>query len=90
MRTRLLWPSLKRRPSSGFSRPWPGILLVTNEYRHGTVMTTFLAEPRRERVLGAKLVVALLTGAGFGLVAMAVSTLVAAPWLAWRAASRRS
>jgi hypothetical protein len=61
-----------------------GILLVTNEYRHGTVMTTFLAEPRRERVLGAKLVVALLTGAVFGLAAMAVSTLVAAPWLAAR------
>lgn len=61
-----------------------GILLVTNEYRHGTVMTTFLAEPRRERVLGAKLVVALLTGAAFGLAAMAISTLVAAPWLAAR------
>jgi ABC-2 type transport system permease protein len=61
-----------------------GILLVTNEYRHGTVMTTFLAEPRRERVLGAKLVVALLTGAGIGLASMAVSTLVAAPWLAAR------
>lgn len=61
-----------------------GILLVTNEYRHGTVMTTFLAEPRRERVLGAKLVVALLTGAVFGLAAMAISTLVAAPWLAAR------
>jgi ABC-2 type transport system permease protein len=61
-----------------------GILLVTNEYRHGTVMTTFLAEPRRERVLGAKLVVALLTGAVFGLAGMAVSTLVAAPWLAAR------
>jgi ABC-type transport system involved in multi-copper enzyme maturation permease subunit len=61
-----------------------GILLVTNEYRHGTVMTTFLAEPRRERVLGAKLVVALLTGAAFGLASMAVSTLVAAPWLAAR------
>lgn len=61
-----------------------GILLVTNEYRHGTVMTTFLAEPRRERVLGAKVVVALVTGAAFGLASMAASTLVAAPWLAAR------
>ena len=56
-----------------------GILLVTNEYRHGTVMTTFLAEPRRERVLGAKLVIALLAGAALGLATMAISTLVAAP-----------
>ena len=61
-----------------------GILLVTNEYRHGTVMTTFLAEPRRERVLGAKLVVALLAGGALGLGTMAISTLVAAPWLAAR------
>jgi len=61
-----------------------GILLVTNEYRHGTVMTTFLAEPRRERVLGAKLVIALLAGAALGLATMAISTLVAAPWLAAR------
>ncbi|HUP33558.1 MAG TPA: ABC transporter permease [Gaiellaceae bacterium] len=59
-----------------------GILLVTNEYRHGTVMTTFLVEPRRVRVLAAKLVTALLTGAIFGLASAAVSAAVALPWLA--------
>ncbi|HSO02263.1 MAG TPA: ABC transporter permease [Gaiellaceae bacterium] len=59
-----------------------GILLVTNEYRHGTVMTTFLVEPRRVRVLAAKLVTALLTGVGFGLASAAVAAAVALPWLA--------
>jgi hypothetical protein len=37
-----------------------GVLVITGEYRHKTVTPTFLAEPRRGRVLGAKL------GVGFG------------------------
>ena len=61
-----------------------GILIVTNEYRHGTVMTTFLAEPRRVRVLLAKLVTALLAGAAFALAAALVTAAVAIPWLAAR------
>ena len=40
-----------------------GILIVTNEYRHGTIMTTFLAEPRRISVLLAKLAAAAIVGA---------------------------
>ena len=61
-----------------------GILIVTNEYRHGTIMTTFLAEPRRERVLAAKLAVSLVAGLAFAFAAMAASALVALPWLAVR------
>lgn len=61
-----------------------GILLVTNEYRHGTVMTTFLGEPRRVRVLAAKLAASLVTGATFGLASVAITALVAGPWLAAR------
>ena len=59
-----------------------GILIVTNEYRHDTIMTTFLAEPRRVRVLGAKLVTALVAGAVLALGAIVAMAAVALPWLA--------
>lgn len=59
-------------------------LLVTNEYRHGTIATTFLSEPRRERVLAAKLAVAAGAGVAFALVALAATAAVALPWLASR------
>lgn len=64
-----------------------GILIVTNEYRHGTIMTTFLAEPRRVRVLLAKLVAAALVGAFFALTALAAAAMVAVPWLSARGES---
>jgi ABC-2 type transport system permease protein len=58
-----------------------GITLVTNEFRHGTITPTLLSSPRRDRVVGAKLV----TGAGMGvalvLVSLVVVALVGAPWL---------
>jgi len=61
-----------------------GILVVTNEYRHGTIMTTFLAEPRRARVLLAKLATSLAGGAVLALGAVAAAAAVAFPWLALR------
>ena len=64
-----------------------GILLVTNEYRHGTIMTTFLAEPRRVRVLFAKLVAAAIVGLVFALRRSLVVAAVALPWLAGRGES---
>jgi ABC-2 type transport system permease protein len=50
-----------------------GVLLLTSEYRHGTIRPTFLFTPRRERVLGAKLAAGALGGIAFGLLAMTVA-----------------
>jgi len=45
-----------------------GIMLVTSEYRFGTIRPTFLFTPRRSRVITAKLAAGLLAGIAFGLV----------------------
>jgi ABC-2 type transport system permease protein len=45
-----------------------GVMLITSEYRHGTIRPTFLFTPRRSRVLEAKLAAGLLAGLVFGLV----------------------
>jgi len=54
-----------------------GILVVTGEWRHRTVSATFLAEPRRLRVIAAKLVASLLGGALVGAV-LALGVMLAA------------
>jgi len=50
-----------------------GALAVTGEFRHKTLTPTFLTEPRRSIVLGAKFVSHLVLGAGLGVVAFATS-----------------
>jgi ABC-2 type transport system permease protein len=64
-----------------------GIVAVTNEFRHGTVVQTFLLEPVRERVVAAKAVAGTLIGALFGAAVALGSVLVALPWLSSRGAS---
>jgi len=44
-----------------------GIMLVTSEYRYGTIRPTFLVTPARRRVLGAKLAAGALAGVAFGI-----------------------
>jgi ABC-2 type transport system permease protein len=44
-----------------------GIMLVTSEYRYGTIRPTFLVTPTRSRVLGAKLAAGVLAGVVFGI-----------------------
>jgi ABC-2 type transport system permease protein len=53
-----------------------GALSITSEIRHGTIRTTFLASPRRDRVIAAKVCVSALVGAGFGLAACALAAAV--------------
>jgi ABC-2 type transport system permease protein len=61
-----------------------GVLVVTGEYRHGTIRPTFLFTPRRPRVLRAKLAASMVTGLAFGLVAEAIGFAVGAVILAGR------
>lgn len=55
-----------------------GALAVTNEYRHRTVTSTFLAEPRRGRVLVGKLITQAGMGAILGVVGGVASIAVGA------------
>jgi len=54
------------------------IILSAGEFRHRTSVTTFLAEPRRQRVVSAKLAAAAFTGAVVGLVVEFVSAVTSA------------
>jgi ABC-2 type transport system permease protein len=58
-----------------------GVLIVTWEYRHGTITQTFLATPRRERVIGAKVAIAFLSGGFLAAAALAVALIVASFWI---------
>jgi len=57
-----------------------GSMLVTAEYAHGTINQSFLAVPVRGRLLGAKLVAALLVVLGLALAADAATLLLAELW----------
>jgi ABC-type transport system involved in multi-copper enzyme maturation permease subunit len=54
-----------------------GIRIITDEFRHGTIVPSLLATPRRLRVLAAKLVMAGLTGAVLAAVAGVAMVLAA-------------
>ena len=49
-----------------------GVLLVTSEYRYGTIRPTILFTPDRARVLAAKVFAATLAGIAFGVVGSAL------------------
>jgi ABC-2 type transport system permease protein len=52
------------------------ILLITNEFYHQTATATFLATPKRTKVIIAKLITASLMAVGFWLISTAISVLV--------------
>lgn len=55
-----------------------GILIITNEFHHQTATPTFLATPVRPKVVGAKVVAALVWGAVFAAVASVISVVTGA------------
>jgi ABC-type transport system involved in multi-copper enzyme maturation permease subunit len=58
-----------------------GVLVVTWEYRHDTITQTFLLEPRRERVIGAKSIAAMLTGVLLAVAALVFVIVLAYIWI---------
>ena len=61
-----------------------GTISITGEFRHGTIRPTFLATPRRARVIAAKVAASALAGVGLGLLAEALTVGVEAAGLAGR------
>jgi ABC-2 type transport system permease protein len=64
-----------------------GIIGMTQEYRHRTATPTFLAEPRRWRVVVAKLIAYALVAVPFALVLLAVNVLVVGVYAGARGAA---
>lgn len=61
-----------------------GAAATAGEYRHRTAAATFLATPRRTRVVAAELVAYLIAGIGYALVCVVAGVAVTLPWLAGR------
>jgi len=58
-----------------------GIILVTNEFRHGTIARTLLATPRRARFVAIKLFTGAVAGAAVILLMLVVIAVTAIIWL---------
>jgi ABC-2 type transport system permease protein len=53
-----------------------GVMMSSGEFRHATATATYLATPRRDRVLAAKAIAAALAGVVFGFVGWLIPTAV--------------
>jgi ABC-2 type transport system permease protein len=58
-----------------------GVLVITWEYRHGTITQTFLGTPVRDRVIGAKVLVSALAGAALVVPALILMLVIAEIWV---------
>lgn len=70
--------------SAGASGIWAlilGVISITGEFRHQTATPTFLATPRRGRLVVAKLIAYGIVGIGYGIATIALALAIALPWL---------
>ena len=58
-----------------------GILLFTNEFRHGTISRTLLTTPRRPVLVEVKVLAGAAAGLGLAVLAVATTVVVAVVWL---------
>lgn len=58
-----------------------GVLVITWEYRHGTITQTFLVTPVRELLIGIKMLAAGLVGAALVLPALVLMLVIAEVWV---------
>jgi ABC-2 type transport system permease protein len=58
-----------------------GIVAMTAEYRHLTVTPTFLATPRRNQVIIAKIITYAVLGLGYAIASVILVIAMALPWL---------
>jgi ABC-2 type transport system permease protein len=58
-----------------------GVVGMAGEYRHGTIITTLLAAPRRWQVVAAKVAAHAVAGVAMAVVTLAVTLALAVPWL---------
>jgi len=58
-----------------------GILLFTNEFRHGTISRTLLVTPRRPVLVGVKLMVGAAAGFALAVLAFLTAAVMAVIWL---------
>ncbi len=61
-----------------------GVIAIGGEYRHKTITSTFLATPKRPRVMGAKVAALLVIGAFYGVLSTVGSVAVGATILSAR------
>lgn len=76
----LLWDALSVGTTATLFALILGILVVTWEYRHGTITQTYLVTPRRERVLAAKYGMSATLGVALTAISL-VAALVTASFL---------
>jgi ABC-2 type transport system permease protein len=63
-----------------FLAPVLGVICITSEYRHKTITSTLVLTPRRNRVLGAKIIVTAWWCALMAVLSLVVVAAVGLPW----------